>query len=326
MHKNNYPNNNRQGNNFSNNNMQGNAGYYNNQQNGVPYYDVQQNNVQQNGVPYYGSQQNNAQQNGVPYYGTQDNNASYYNMQGEDINNYNNMQENDAEYYNDMQGNDAEYYNDMQGNDAEYYDNNVQYDDPEIKKKKSPVGIILGVIGGLLLLFIIIIVIIVAVILSLIGKSKDFDSETINHSVVEQTTQLTESDFWDFASEDNTDTTTEATTEVTTEATTEATTETTTEETTEAPVSVAEYVIPDSHTRLVSASELYGLTKEELRIARNEIYARHGRMFKDESLQAYFNSKSWYVPIYSPDEFPTSLLNDIERKNVETIKAEEATR
>lgn len=51
--------------------------------------------------------------------------------------------------------------------------------------------------------------------------------------------------------------------------------------------------------------------------ARNEIYARHGRMFSDPSLQDYFNSKTWYNPQYSPSEFDSmpSPLSDIERKN-----------
>lgn len=39
-----------------------------------------------------------------------------------------------------------------------------------------------------------------------------------------------------------------------------------------------EYVLPDSANRKLKKSDLKGLSKEELRIARNEIYARHGRI------------------------------------------------
>ena len=54
----------------------------------------------------------------------------------------------------------------------------------------------------------------------------------------------------------------------------------------------------------------------DLWIARNEIFARHGRMFKDPDLQAYFNSKSWYTPIYTPEQWDaTQSIADIESKN-----------
>ena len=57
--------------------------------------------------------------------------------------------------------------------------------------------------------------------------------------------------------------------------------------------------------------------------ARNEIFARHGRKFKSEDLQAYFNSKSWYTPIYEADEFTTELqnrlFNSYEKENIKQI-------
>jgi len=86
-----------------------------------------------------------------------------------------------------------------------------------------------------------------------------------------------------------------------------------------------EYIIPDSSTRYLTNADVIGLTSEQLRLARNEIYARHGRKFKDEGLQAYFDSKSWYVGTIEPERFnDDSLLNDVERKNLEVIKAREA--
>ena len=42
---------------------------------------------------------------------------------------------------------------------------------------------------------------------------------------------------------------------------------------------------------------------DELSIAMNEIWARHGRRFKNNWLQGYFNSKSWYSGTISPDDF-----------------------
>lgn len=78
-------------------------------------------------------------------------------------------------------------------------------------------------------------------------------------------------------------------------------------------------LLPGSDSRYISESELEGFTKEECRIARNEIYARHGRMFDDESLQEYFNSLDWYSPSIAPDDFDESSLNDYERANLDLI-------
>ena len=85
------------------------------------------------------------------------------------------------------------------------------------------------------------------------------------------------------------------------------------------------YVIYDSDLRLLSDDDLYGFTKEELRIARNEIMARHGRKFSSEDLTSYFNGCSWYNPVYDPDSFNTSMLSDIENANINFIKSFEET-
>lgn len=47
------------------------------------------------------------------------------------------------------------------------------------------------------------------------------------------------------------------------------------------------YVLPDDEA-------LSRMSAEELRIARNEIYARHGLIFKAGDLNDYFSSKDWY--------------------------------
>lgn len=86
----------------------------------------------------------------------------------------------------------------------------------------------------------------------------------------------------------------------------------------------SDYILADSSTRLYTADELSSLSAWELYIARNEIYARHGRRFNNEDLKAYFASKSWYEPLYEPDEFDaraSSVLNETEKRNIETILA-----
>lgn len=60
-----------------------------------------------------------------------------------------------------------------------------------------------------------------------------------------------------------------------------------------------------------------------LKITRNEIYARHGRMFNDKDLQEYFERQKWYVPQTASNDFDTSCLNEVERYNIELIKTYE---
>ena len=84
-----------------------------------------------------------------------------------------------------------------------------------------------------------------------------------------------------------------------------------------------DWILPDSGRRYYSEAELSGLSKSQLRIARNEIYARHGRTFSDPLLQGYFNSKSWYRGMYSPTNFDNmmeGLLNDFEQHNIAVIQ------
>lgn len=79
-----------------------------------------------------------------------------------------------------------------------------------------------------------------------------------------------------------------------------------------------DYIFADSDSRYLTEDEIYALSQEEMRLARNEIYARHGRIFADEGLSEYFNSKSWYQPLYSPeemDEMGDDIFNEYEYAN-----------
>lgn len=80
-----------------------------------------------------------------------------------------------------------------------------------------------------------------------------------------------------------------------------------------------DYIIPDSSSRIIDLSEIENLTAEELRLARNEIYARHGRKFQDVELQNYFNSKTWYRGTIEPKDFTDNMLSDIEKANKDKI-------
>lgn len=76
------------------------------------------------------------------------------------------------------------------------------------------------------------------------------------------------------------------------------------------------YIFADSNVRALTKGDLEGLTKDELRIARNEIYARYGWSFKDEELGRFFEQKAWYVPY---ENISDEVLSEIELTNQNLI-------
>lgn len=81
-----------------------------------------------------------------------------------------------------------------------------------------------------------------------------------------------------------------------------------------------EYIFFDSDRRFLTDAELAEYDIDTLRVARNEIYARHGRCFNDEGLQEYFESTSWYDGTIAPEDFDESILNKYEKRNLKKIK------
>lgn len=76
-----------------------------------------------------------------------------------------------------------------------------------------------------------------------------------------------------------------------------------------------------NNTSYLTQSEVDKMSREELNLALNEIYARRGRIFKTTSLASYFQSQSWYKPLYSADEFNQKVvLNDYENQNISLIR------
>jgi hypothetical protein len=84
-----------------------------------------------------------------------------------------------------------------------------------------------------------------------------------------------------------------------------------------------DYIFPESSTRCLTGGDLLVADPSMLRLARNEIYARHGRKFDAADLQEYFNSKSWYHAETTPADFKEDVLNDMEKKNLDLIKTAE---
>ena len=83
------------------------------------------------------------------------------------------------------------------------------------------------------------------------------------------------------------------------------------------------YILPYSNSCYLTDSDVNWMSPETLRLARNEIYARHGRIFNSADLNEYFNAQSWYIGVFSPEEFNDSWLNEYERANLELIMSYE---
>jgi len=75
------------------------------------------------------------------------------------------------------------------------------------------------------------------------------------------------------------------------------------------------YLFP-SDTQKLTESDLAGLSKSDVGLIRNEIYARKGYIFKSEPYKSYFNSQAWYNPTTSSSNLP---LNATEKYNVDFI-------
>ena len=82
----------------------------------------------------------------------------------------------------------------------------------------------------------------------------------------------------------------------------------------------SDYILPDSDKDFLAWEDVQDLTAEQVRLARNEIYARHGRGFKSQDLQAYFDARPWYKKTVEPDDFSENLLNDYEKRNIRYLK------
>lgn len=73
-------------------------------------------------------------------------------------------------------------------------------------------------------------------------------------------------------------------------------------------------------------AELEGKSSRELRMLRNEIYARHGRRFEDPALQRHFEAQPWYEARFGPKQFSDDWLTPVELANARLIAEIEASR
>lgn len=75
----------------------------------------------------------------------------------------------------------------------------------------------------------------------------------------------------------------------------------------------------DTDKKYYTREEFEGEPMLVIHLAKNEIYARHGYIFKNEDLQNYFMGCIWYDPICGAADFDDSIFNEYEKANLEIL-------
>ena len=92
-----------------------------------------------------------------------------------------------------------------------------------------------------------------------------------------------------------------------------------------------EYLFAESASRLLTTADVSNFQAQypnsmfpgERSITQmiiNEMYARHGYIFKDQALTDYFAQKSWYIPRTADMEEIYPVMNDVEQANVTLLR------
>lgn len=83
----------------------------------------------------------------------------------------------------------------------------------------------------------------------------------------------------------------------------------------EPPYQDSGFIFPDSGTALIAQKEIEALSDGDLTYAINEIYARHGYIFRSDELRGYYEQFSWYTGEVPAGEFSVDCFNQIEQRN-----------
>jgi len=76
-------------------------------------------------------------------------------------------------------------------------------------------------------------------------------------------------------------------------------------------------VILPTDTRYITAEDLAGMDRYQSYMVINEMYARHGKIFSTESVQAYFDDQIWYTPVSTSSAQAESKFNAYEKANLQ---------
>ena len=83
-------------------------------------------------------------------------------------------------------------------------------------------------------------------------------------------------------------------------------------------------ILPDSSRIYYQFADIQDMPVQVVCYAKNEIYARNGRMFVSEELQNYFLQQAWYRPTIPADQFEGDRLNAYEQANVDLLSRRES--
>lgn len=67
---------------------------------------------------------------------------------------------------------------------------------------------------------------------------------------------------------------------------------------------------------LLTKKQVENLSKADIFILRNSIYAKHGYSFKKRPLRAYFDNQTWYMPVYTDIK---AMLSETEKQNIKLL-------
>lgn len=73
---------------------------------------------------------------------------------------------------------------------------------------------------------------------------------------------------------------------------------------------------PSQLERLLTLDDLEHMSRRDLRLTRNTIYARRGREFRSEVLQMHFYDTDWYDPV---SDYTDARLTGIDDKNIRLV-------
>lgn len=80
--------------------------------------------------------------------------------------------------------------------------------------------------------------------------------------------------------------------------------------------SAVEHLAELGASRRLTHADLQGVSARDLTLARNSLYARHGRSFNDAELRRYFLAQPWYRPDPSYQDL---VLSPLEKENARFI-------
>ena len=79
----------------------------------------------------------------------------------------------------------------------------------------------------------------------------------------------------------------------------------------------------DFAARSITTSQIAALSLDDLKFLRGIVFGKHGRVFKDQDIRTYLESRPWFK---ADPNFQNSSLNDTERKNLDVIRDAEASK